>query len=463
MKRNFKGILSLLLAAVMIFSSVAIGVTNTDFGALFTQKAEAAETSGTCGENLTWTFDGETGTLTISGTGEMTNWSSLSSVPWYSIKSDIQKIIISTGVTSIGVAAFEYCYHLASIIIPDSVTKIGNYAFYYCLAMEYIHMPSSVNTIGNNVIVSDDKKEETIGTLKFDLRNPSDENAEMYAQLGITYEVVESWKSTTAICSSSEESVAKIYADTYGHKFILCNGHSSTGNEHTHSYASEITTPATCTENGVMTYTCTECGDVYTESIPALGHNAGEWEIVTNSSCTAVGEKVKKCTVCGEILESEEIAMTEHIAGEWEITSNANCIENGEKVKKCINCAEILETEVIPATGHNQGSWIISIEPTCTEEGEKVANCTVCGVVVANDVVPATGHTAGAWETVLEPTTETEGKKVKKCNVCGVTLEEAAIAKLPKEPVKDNAVVKSPSTTTISYGDAIILHVDESK
>ncbi|MBQ4603034.1 MAG: InlB B-repeat-containing protein [Clostridia bacterium] len=109
-------------------------------------------------------------------------------------------------------------------------------------------------------------------------------------------------------------------------------------------------------------------------------------------------------------------------------------------------------------------SYISSITTptTCTENGVMTYTCTECGDVYT-EAIPTTGHTAGAWETTVEPTTETEGKKVKKCTVCSEILEEAAIAKLPKEPVKDNAVVKTPSTSTISYGDAIILHVDESR
>ena len=46
---------------------------------------------------------------------------------------------------------------------------------------------------------------------------------------------------------------------------------SACGGEHAHSYTQQITTQATCTEKGVITYTCS-CNDTYTEEIPALGH-----------------------------------------------------------------------------------------------------------------------------------------------------------------------------------------------
>ena len=107
--------------------------------------ASAAE-SGTCGENLTWTLDDE-GTLTISGTGDMENYSSHSSPFYY--RGAIKAVIIEDGVTSIGDYAFEYCSNLASITIPDSVTCIGNYAFYYCYNLESINIPDSVTSIGN--------------------------------------------------------------------------------------------------------------------------------------------------------------------------------------------------------------------------------------------------------------------------------------------------------------------------
>ena len=80
--------------------------------------ASAEETSGTCGENLTWFFDETTETLTISGTGAM-RWDNASSnsSPWYSIRQKINTVIIESGVTSIEKYAFSNCINLTSIII----------------------------------------------------------------------------------------------------------------------------------------------------------------------------------------------------------------------------------------------------------------------------------------------------------------------------------------------------------
>ena len=103
--------------------------------------------SGTCGENLTW--DLTDGVLTISGTGDMTNWYfDLVYTPWEAQRSSITSVVISDGVTSIGNSAFYYCSGLTSIEIPNSVTSIGDNAFYGCSGLTSIEIPNSVTSIG---------------------------------------------------------------------------------------------------------------------------------------------------------------------------------------------------------------------------------------------------------------------------------------------------------------------------
>ncbi len=108
--------------------------------------------SGTCGENLTWTLD-DKGTLTISGTGKMTDYSSYSIVPWssykYDTKYDIKSVIIQDGVTSIGNKAFYGSTSLTSVTIPNSVTTIGDCAFDTCESLTSVTIPNSVESIGD--------------------------------------------------------------------------------------------------------------------------------------------------------------------------------------------------------------------------------------------------------------------------------------------------------------------------
>ena len=92
----------------------------------------AATYSGSCGEDLTWTLDTETGVLEISGEGDMTNWHwDIDYAPWYySYRSNVKTVNIGDNVTNIGSYAFYNCYNLTSITISNSVTSIGDSAFY---------------------------------------------------------------------------------------------------------------------------------------------------------------------------------------------------------------------------------------------------------------------------------------------------------------------------------------------
>ena len=93
---------------------------------------------------------------------------------------------------------------------------------------------------------------------------------------------------------------------------------------HTHSYIAKVTTPATCTTNGVKTYTCS-CGDSYTEVIKATGHNWDEGRITTEPTCTTEGTKTFTCKNCGEI-KTETIEKTDHNY-QWETNGNTRTLK----------------------------------------------------------------------------------------------------------------------------------------
>ena len=103
--------------------------------------------SGSCGENVTWTLTAD-GTLTISGTGAMTDYTYDSRSPWYSCRTHIKRVVMQQGVTSIGDHAFWDCSGLTSVTIPDGVTSIGDSAFSGCTALTSVTIPGSVTSIG---------------------------------------------------------------------------------------------------------------------------------------------------------------------------------------------------------------------------------------------------------------------------------------------------------------------------
>lgn len=121
------------------------------YGGVVAQAAEVVE-SGTCGDTLTWTLDGD-GVLTIRGTGAMKDFddgfASYGKSPFYGNKT-IKTVVIEEGVTGIGRAAFIECQSLTAVTMPDSVTSIGRSAFYNCSALENVVMSKNVTSIGNS-------------------------------------------------------------------------------------------------------------------------------------------------------------------------------------------------------------------------------------------------------------------------------------------------------------------------
>lgn len=111
----------------------------------------ATTASGTCGDNVTWSLN-DSGKLTISGSGEMTNFASSTAVPWYNYRNDIEKVVINSGVTTVGDCAFSACNYLEKVTLPDGITYIGRCAFGGTssgTAISDITIPDSVRTIGS--------------------------------------------------------------------------------------------------------------------------------------------------------------------------------------------------------------------------------------------------------------------------------------------------------------------------
>ncbi len=105
------------------------------------------ETTGKCGDNIVWYLD-ENGNLTLMGSGDMYDYSSLEGdkSPWS--PSYIKSVSIDNRITSIGSWAFRGCDNLTSISIGDGVKTIGDAAFYECTALDNVDIPNSVTVIG---------------------------------------------------------------------------------------------------------------------------------------------------------------------------------------------------------------------------------------------------------------------------------------------------------------------------
>ena len=141
--KHLKRLLSLLLVCCLA-------------AAVFPVSAGAASYEGSCGENVTWVLDTDTGTLTISGTGPMKDWSYANSTPWADHRDAIKKVVVGSGVTYIGKNAFSMyanATQLTSVSLPDTVTAIGDGAFACCDALESCPLSDKITSIGMNAFL----------------------------------------------------------------------------------------------------------------------------------------------------------------------------------------------------------------------------------------------------------------------------------------------------------------------
>ena len=222
-----------------------------------------------------------------------------------------------------------------------------------------------------------------------------------------------------------------------------------------HANVSTTETKATCTENGLITKKCNDCGQIiYTESVAAKGHDWA-WNEVP-ATCTEAGKKEHYCKNCGAYDQREIIPAKGHTPG-----AAATCTEPqkctvcnaviaaakghtpGEPAtcttpQKCLVCYEVLSA----AKGHTPAG-----EATCTEPQK----CLVCGEVLS----AAKGHVEGEAIVEVEPTRKKEGSRVTKCSVCGEVVKREVIPKVGGSNTIVTVVIVLAIFAVIAAGGAV--------
>ena len=146
--------------------------------------------------------------------------------------------------------------------------------------------------------------------------------------------------------------LSKILIVSFAISMVLFGLSACNGEGHTHAHVAMTTNP-TCTEKGLITYTCS-CGDVYTVEIPALTHEIKVHQ-AQEPTCAEIGwEEYETCERegCGYSTYKEISATGEHTWDEGVITIAPTCTEKGIKIFTCTSCNTAIRTEPIEIIDH---------------------------------------------------------------------------------------------------------------
>ena len=156
-----------------------------------------------------------------------------------------------------------------------------------------------------------------------------------------------------------------------------CNVYASFAEEK-HTYTSQTSKEATCTQPGTLLYSCSGCAQTYEESVPTVPHST-ELRGNKDATCTEAGYTGDEvCTRCGEVITSGTVLPP---AGHTPVTvpgREATCLNSGlTDGENCGICGITLTPQqVLPRLGHNY-------EYTDLSDGTHSGVCTVCGKTTA--------------------------------------------------------------------------------
>ena len=174
---------------------------------------------------------------------------------------------------------------------------------------------------------------------------------------------------------------------------------------HTHSWDNgKVTKAATCTADGVKTYTCTKCNGTKTEAIKATGHKEVEIPAVA-ATCEKDGSTAgKKCSVCGTVtVAPKTVTKLGHSWDNGKVTKEATATENGEMTYACTRC-KVTKTASIPAIGKKDGPE--------APEGIATQDCSAEGVYDGKILKVTSDMEYSRYENFVDAVTCTDGEVV---------------------------------------------------
>ena len=278
-------------------------------------------------------------------------------------------------VTAIGASAFTGCTALTDVTIPAGVSTIPEDCFRGCTALTDIDLPGTVTHVGYNAFTGCTALKDVRCYGAAPAVEPGNSEAHSFepAIVTIHYNPAMNWT---------------LDADGKWQGYTVSDKGACT---HTDYGTTERTTPATCGEAGRVDTICSNCGEVVsTRELPPTGaHVWGNGVVTTAPTETTPGVRTRTCTVCGDIREETIPATGAH---DYQFTKNVapTCTDGGYDLYTCSGCGATEQRNLTDAAGHKWDGGTVTTAPTETTPGVRTYTCTVCGQT-RTEAIPATG------------------------------------------------------------------------
>ena len=347
---------------------------------------------------------------------------------WYSISEGSSK-------TSFNINKYQYSTNINKVLYSGTAkwtTPSGGYypGVYSSIYLRgdnlYFTTPDSLNKID---ITSTNVNPTELINIRTQYNSSTGNNlyafGEQYGKL--VYFITDSPNIKKTKDSSNSSKYNKEYAE---YTFEMCISHKWD--------AGVVTKEPTYTSTGTKKYTCTNCGEIKTETIAKLVCTSHVWDsgkVVTAPTYKTEGTKKYTCKNCGTT-KTETIAKlvcTSHVWDAGVVIKEPTYTSTGTKKYTCKNCGTT-KTETIAklvCTSHVWDGGKVVTAPTYKTEGTKKYTCTNCGETKIETIAKlvCTSHVWDSGKVVTAPTYKTEGTKKYTCTNCGETKIET-IAKL---------------------------------
>ncbi len=423
-------------AAEQAEPSEEISAISPDSGAVYTQA-----TSGTCGENLTWSFDESTGTLTISGTGYMDDYYYYPddySHPWIGFKDKILRLVVNDGVLDIEYYSFKDCTALSEVFFNGSSPIIRAGAFRNCENLKTVRVTSLEDWMDISIWYDiNDEGFDELFPPNDHTAHPLYYGADLYindeklTHLVIPDGITRIWSNEFYNCTSITSVIIPASVTDIGSQAFNCPNLTDVVilNPQCYLTFSNISGKVFHAEKGSTTERYTENRDlvsfhacIYVDN--GYGTHDFYCTVCNTAKVTNLPHTFKDgvCS-CGYEGTCQEVGHNY----QKDVVQLVTCTQDGENLFTCTRCADSY-SEIIPATGHLGIERIAPVKNTCTTDGNILYySCPTCGkyfsdeaytveIALEDTVLAASGHNYKA--VITAPTCTAQGYTTYTCSVC---------------------------------------------